>query len=68
MWKGGTEIRSSTEIAKDAFQMLRKVVKNRKTSLETKNRVLNCYLISVLPYVSEFWTIFSQMKNILEKT
>lgn len=48
--------------------MLSKVLRNRNISLETKKRVLHCYVISILLYGSECWTIFSQIKNRLEVT
>lgn len=51
-----------TEKAKVAFQKPSKALRNRNNSLETKKRVLNCTLTSILLYVSEFWTISRQIE------
>lgn len=53
-------------MAKVAFQKLNKVIRQKK-SLGRKKRVRNCYIISILVYDSEFWTIHSQM-NIFQNS
>jgi len=60
------EIKRRIGMAKDAFQKLRKVLKDRKLSIDTKLRVLDCYVNSILTYSSECWTISAQMERRLE--
>ncbi len=63
-----TEIKKRIALAKDTFQKLEKVLKNRTLTIVTKKRVLNSYVLSVLLYGSECWTISSQMRMRLEAT
>ncbi|XP_069972232.1 uncharacterized protein [Penaeus vannamei] len=63
-----TEIRKRIGIAKDTFQKLGTVFKDRRLGSETKVRVLDCYVNSVLLYGSECWTISAQMEKRLEAT
>ena len=42
------EVKSRIALAKDAFQKLEHFLKNRKISMETKKRVLECYVIGYL--------------------
>ncbi len=44
------------------------VLKNRTISINTKARVLKCYVWSVLLYGSECWTINKEMEKRLEAT
>ena len=53
-------------MAKDAFQKLGKILKDRKMSMDTKMRVLDCYVNSTLTYGSEYWTISTQMEGRLK--
>ena len=59
--KWDPEIKRRIALAKDAFQRLEHILRNRKISMETKKRVLACYVISMLPYGCECWTISAQM-------
>ncbi|MCH9665805.1 MAG: hypothetical protein K0U41_08180 [Gammaproteobacteria bacterium] len=61
-----TEIRRRIGIAKDSFQKLNKILKDRKLTMGTKIRVLDCYVLSILLYGSECWTISPPMKQKLE--
>lgn len=63
-----TEIRKHIGIAKDTFQKLGTVFKDRRLGSKTKVRVLDCYVNSVLLYGSECWTISAQMAKRLEAT
>ena len=56
------EIKKRIGMAKDAFQ-LRKIFKDRKMSINTKLRVLDCFLKSILTYGSECWAISTQMEG-----
>ena len=55
--KYDSEIKKRIGMAKDAFQKLGKIFKDRKMSIDTKMRVLDCYVKSILTYGSECWTI-----------
>ena len=60
------EIKRRIGMAKDTFNKLEKVLKSRKMLMSTKKRVLECYVISVLLYGSECWTISPTMRKRLE--
>src|ERR1700730_10133936 len=57
------EIKRRIALAKDEFQRLEHILRNRKISMETKQRVLECYIISTLTYECECWTISAQMEE-----
>ena len=63
-----SEIRRRIGIAKNAFQKLEKVLKDRRMTVETKGRALDCYVNSILLYGSECWTVSTQMEKRLEAT
>lgn len=50
-------------MAKVAFQKLRKILTDRKLSMDNKLRVLDCYVKSVLTYDCECWAISKQMEK-----
>ena len=60
------EIRKRIGMAKTAFENLKSILKNNKLSMNTKIRVLNCYVISILTYGCECWTISDRMKKQIE--
>ena len=64
--KCDTEIQRRIGIAKDAFQKLSKVLTNRKMTIKTKKRVLDCYVTTNLLYASECWAISAHMRSKLE--
>ena len=64
--KCDTEIQRRIGIAKDAFQKLSKVLTNRKMTIKTRKRVLDCYVITNLLYASECWTVSAHMRSKLE--
>src|SRR3984893_15745544 len=64
--KWDPEIKRRIALAKDAFQRLEHILRNRKISMETKKRVLECYVISTLIYGCECWTISAQMEERLK--
>ena len=57
-----TEIKKRIATAKDAFQKLSLILKNRNISMTT--RVLKTYVWSTLTYGCECWTITSTEKKI----
>ena len=62
------EIKIRIGMAKDAFQKMEKVIKNKNITIETRNRILQCYVIPILTYGSECWTISPNMERKLEAT
>ena len=50
-------------MAKDAFRRMEKILLNRTISITTRLRVLSCYVIPVLTYGSEGWTISAAMER-----
>lgn len=48
---------------KESLQKPNKVLKNRKASLETKEKVLKCIVIYILLYGNECWIISANMKK-----
>ena len=58
-----TEIKKRIATAKDAFQKLSLILKNRNISMTTKFRVLKTYVWSTLTYGCECWTITSDIEK-----
>ena len=54
------EIKIRIGMAKNAFQKMEKVIKNKNITIETRNRILQCYVIPILTYGSECWTIITK--------
>ena len=61
-----TEIQRRIGIAKDAFQKVSKILTNRKMTIKTRKRVLDCYVTTTI--LSECWTISVHMRNKLGAT
>ena len=61
-----TEIKKRIATAKDAFQKLSLILKNRNISMTTKFRVLKTYVWSTLAYGCECWTITSDIEKKIE--
>ena len=47
--RNDAEIKIRIGMAKDAFQKMEKVIKNKNITMETRNRILQCYVIPILP-------------------
>ena len=62
------DIKMRIALSKQAFQKMSPVLKNRTISINTKTRVLKCYIWSILLYGSECWTISKEMEKRLEAT
>ncbi|XP_063604020.1 uncharacterized protein LOC134779724 [Penaeus indicus] len=60
------EIKRRIAMAKDSFQKLGNILKDRKLSVQIKNKLLKCYVHSILLYGSECWTISPTMENRLK--
>ena len=61
-----TEIKIRIATAKDAFQKLSLILKNRNISMTTKFRVLKTYVWSTLTYGCECWAITSDTEKKIE--
>ena len=55
-------------MASSAFERLGSILKSRKLSLNTKIRVLNCYVLPILTYGCECWTITKELQKRIEAT
>ena len=51
--RNDAEIKIRIGMAKDAFQKMEKVIKNKNITIETRNIILQCYVIPILTYDSE---------------
>ena len=63
-----TEIRRRIAIAKESFERLSKILKCRTMSIDTRLRVLNCYVFPILMYACESWTITPELEKKLKAT
>ena len=66
--RNDAEIKIRIGMVKDAFQKMEKVIKYKNITIETRNRILQCYVIPILTYGSECWTISPNMERKLEAT
>ena len=62
------EINRRIGMTKVAFHKMKKLLCNSKLAMKTKLRVLECYVIPILIYSSECWTISDNMKKKVEAT
>jgi Reverse transcriptase (RNA-dependent DNA polymerase) len=59
------EIKCRIEVARNAFIKMNKILSSRDITLELRTRMLKCYILSILLYAMEAWTLKSEnMKNI----
>lgn len=56
-WDPDVEIKSRIEQARNTYNKWKQIICNRKLSLDTRNRVIKCYVWSVLLYGAETWTL-----------
>ena len=61
-----TEIKKRIAIAKDAFQKLSPILKNRSISMNTKFRVLKTHVWFVMVYGCECWTLTKDIEKRIE--
>ena len=55
-------------MAKVSFQKLDNFLRDRKVSVRVKNKLIKCYMHSILLYGSECWTISPTMEDRLNAT
>jgi len=60
------EIRKRIAIAKSSFNNMKDVLASRKIRLNTRKRVLNCYVMSTFLYSAETWTLSKESENRIE--
>ena len=60
------EIKKRIGIAETTFSKMRDVLKSTKIPLNTRKRILQCYVWSTLLYGAETWTITKVMKTRIE--
>lgn len=65
-WDHAKEIKSRIEKARTTFVNMQKVFKSRDLNLNTKIRLLRCYVFSVLLYGAEAWTLTEATMKKLE--
>lgn len=66
--RSDSEIKSRIAQAKSAFQRMKSVLTNKHLSIDTRKRVLQCYIEPILMYGCEAWTMNNQMKKKVEAT
>ena len=54
------EIRRRIEIARAAFIKMKSVLTSRKLKVETRKRLIRCYILSTFLYAAETWTIHKE--------
>ena len=62
------EVKRRMAMAKEVFQRMVKLMKCRSLSMDTRIRVLNCYIIPVLVYGCESWTLTQALEKSLKAT
>ena len=60
------EIRRRIEIARAAFIKMKNILTSRKIKIETRKRLIRCYILSTFLYASETWTIHKDSWNKIE--
>ena len=61
--KCDAEIRSTTEIAKETFQELQNILKDREMKMEKKVKIGQCYIHPVLTYRGECWNTAKKLAD-----
>ena len=63
-----TEVKRRIAIAKEVFVRMSKILKSRSIPIDTRVRILNCYILPVLTYGCESWTLTSDLEKRLNAT
>ena len=64
--KSEGEIRRRIGLAKNAFSKRYKLLTNKNVSLKTRLRLTKCYVLSLLTYACDTWTLTKQMEAKIE--
>ena len=62
------EVKRRIAIAKEVFVCMLKILKSRSIPIDTRVRILNCYILLVLTYSCESWTLTSDLEKRLNAT
>ena len=60
------EIRKRIEIARQRFINMKDVLTTKSLRIETRKRIMKCYVLSTFLYASETWTFSKEMWNKIE--
>ncbi|KAI5631309.1 reverse transcriptase (RNA-dependent DNA polymerase) domain-containing protein [Phthorimaea operculella] len=63
IWEPEQEIKIRIEIARCTFQRMKKLFTNRKINLKLRWRMVKCYILPILMYGSESWTLKQHLTN-----
>ncbi|XP_045542444.1 uncharacterized protein LOC123723524 [Papilio machaon] len=65
-WDSDQEVKTRIEIARNAFEKLRKIFCSRSLKISLRIRLLKCYIWSILLYGCEAWTIKENLRKGIE--
>ena len=65
-WRCEKEVKRTIALAKSAFHEMSRVLKSRNTNMQTRQRILLCYIRSKLLYDCETSTLAKTMESKLE--
>jgi len=57
------EIKRRIAMSRETFSKIKKILCNPKITVTTRLRVLECYVLPVLKYGSETWTVSKKMEK-----
>ena len=60
------EVKTRIEMARSAFVKLRDVLTSKSVSLNTRKRLVRCYVLSTFLYASESWTLNKELEGRIE--
>ena len=63
-----TEVKNRISQAKTTFHKMKHILTNANLSVETRKRVMKCYIEPMLLYGCEAWTINKELKRKIEAT
>ena len=66
--RSDTEIRTRIAQTKQTFTKLKTILTNKRLLFKTRDRVLECYVYSILTYGCEVWTITRTIEKRIDAT
>ena len=66
--KTDTEIETRSNLAKNKFSEMSKILTSKRLKLKTKLKILDCYIFSIFTYGSEAWTLSKVLEDKIEAT
>ena len=61
--KTDTEIETRSNLAKNKFSEMSKILTSKRLKLKTKLKILDCYIFSIFTYGSEAWTLSKVLED-----